>query len=287
MNFKPFANTQSIVKALVGFAAALLLPNFSVAQEKAYAFNVLNQRSIALTAQYWNPILSYVSAKSGVPLELKLAKTAKEGNALAEKGAYDFLYTNHFFTPERDKLGYKVIARPVGPGIRSQIVVPADSPAQTLSDLSGKDVAFVSPDGFTGYWLPLDALLAAKVNVNVVFTGNQEASSAQLQFKKVAAAGVNSSIMTRYGRRESFEYRALWTSEIFQDLCIMANPRVPAAKVAAVTSAFAGMAKDPQGKKILEEGAELLKIQGELGFVAADNKDYDNYRAFYRQTQVK
>ncbi len=287
MNFNHFANANFIVKTLVGFAAALILPGFASAQEKAYAFNVLNQRSIALTAQYWNPILSYVSAKSGVPLELKLAKTAKEGNAAAEKGAYDFLYTNHFFTPNRDKLGYKVIARPAGPGIRSQIVVPADSPAQTLSDLNGKDVAFVSPDGFTGYWLPLDALLAAKVNVNVVFTGNQEASSAQLQFKKVAAAGVNSSIMLRYGRREAFEYRALWTSEIFQDLCIMANPRVPAAKVAAITSAFAGMAKDPQGKKILEEGAELLKIQGELGFVAADNKDYDNYRAFYRQTQVK
>ena len=289
MNFKRLVNTASRVAAFASIAVACVLPATATAQaqEKAYGFNVLNQRSIALTAQYWNPILSYVSAKSGVPLELKLAKTAKEGNALAEKGAYDFLYTNHFFTPERDKLGYKVIARPVGPGIRSQIVVPADSPAQSLSDLSGKDVAFVSPDGFTGYWLPLDALLAARVKVNVVFTGNQEASSAQLQFKKVSAAGVNSSIMTRYGRRESFEYRALWTSEIYQDLCIMANPRVSAAKVAAVTSAFAGMAKDPQGKKILEEGAELLKIQGELGFVAAENKDYDNYRAFYRQTQVK
>ncbi len=287
MNFKLPLNSASLLKACACFAAALIVPMSAIGQEKPYGFNVLNQRSIALTAQYWNPILSYVSAKSGVPLELKLAKTAKEGNAMAEKGAYDFLYTNHFFTPERDKLGYKVIARPVGPGIRSQIVVPADSPAQSLSDLSGKDVAFVSPDGFTGYWLPLDALLAAKVKVNVVFTGNQEASSAQLQFKKVAAAGVNSSIMLRYGRRESFEYRALWTSEIYQDLCIMANPRVSAAKVAAVTSAFAGMAKDPQGKKILEEGAELLKIQGELGFVAADNKDYDNYRAFYRQTQVK
>jgi phosphonate transport system substrate-binding protein len=287
MNFKLLFNSASYLKAFACIAAAFVIPVSAIGQEKPYGFNVLNQRSIALTAQYWNPILSYVSAKSGVPLELKLAKTAKEGNAMAEKGAYDFLYTNHFFTPERDKLGYKVIARPVGPGIRSQIVVPADSPAQTLSDLSGKDVAFVSPDGFTGYWLPLDALLAAKVKVNVVFTGNQEASSAQLQFKKVAAAGVNSSIMLRYGRRESFEYRALWTSEIYQDLCIMANPRVSAAKVAAVTSAFAGMAKDPQGKKILEEGAELLKIQGELGFVAADNKDYDNYRAFYRQTQVK
>ncbi len=287
MNFKQLINFKSVLVSIASTFTLVLTPASAQAQEKPYAFNVLSQRSVALTSQYWNPILSYVSAKSGVPLELKLAKTAKEGNALAEKGAYDFLYTNHFFTPERDKLGYKVIARPAGPGIKSQIVVPEDSPARTLSDLEGKDVAFVSYDGFTGYWLPLDALLAAKVKVNVVITGNQEASSAQLQFKKVAAAGVNSSIMLRYGRRESFEYRALWTSELFQDLCIMANPRVSAQKVAAVSKAFVGMLSDPQGKKILESGAELLKIQGDLGFVAAENRDYDNYRAFYRQTQVK
>ena len=287
MNFKQLINFKSVLVSIASAFTLVLTPATTQAQEKPYAFNVLSQRSVALTSQYWNPILSYVSAKSGVPLELKLAKTAKEGNAQAEKGAYDFLYTNHFFTPDRDKLGYKVIARPAGPGIKSQIVVPEDSPARTLSDLEGKDVAFVSYDGFTGYWLPLDALLAAKVKVNVVITGNQEASSAQLQFKKVAAAGVNSSIMLRYGRRESFEYRALWTSELFQDLCIMANPRVSAQKVAAVSKAFVGMLSDPQGKKILESGAELLKIQGDLGFVAAENRDYDNYRAFYRQTQVK
>ncbi len=287
MTIRFISKTAARLTAILAMATALTLPQLATAQQKPYAFNVLSQRSIALTAQYWNPILTYVSAKSGVPLELKLAKTAKDGNALAEKGAYDFLYTNHFFTPERDKLGYRVIARPAGPGIRSQIVVPADSPAQSLADLNGKDVAFVSPDGFTGYWLSLDALLAANVKVNVVFTGNQEASSAQLQIKKVAAAGVNSTIMARYGRRESFEYRALWTSEIFQDLCIMANPRVPADKVTAVAKAFVGMINDPQGKKILEDGAELLKSKGELGFVISENRDYDNYRAFYRQTLVK
>ena len=228
-----------------------------------------------------------MGTKSGVPLELKLAKTAKEGNAIAERGGYDFLYTNHFFTPQRDRLGYKVIARPAGPGIRSQIVVPQDSPIRTLQELNGQDVAFVTPDGFTGYWLPLDALLRAKVKVNVVFTGNQEASSAQLRINKVAAAGVNSTIMARYARRESFEYRALWTSEIYQDLCIMANPKVPKDKVAAVRAVLIDMAKDPEGRQILKDGAELLKSNGELGFVAAENRDYDNYRAFYRTTQVK
>src|SRR6185436_5421127 len=217
------------------------------AAEPRHAFYVLNQRSVALTAQYWNPILTYVSAKSGVPLELKMAKTAAEGNDAAEKGEYAFLYTNHFFTPERDRLGYRVIARPAGPGIKAEIVVPQDSPIHTLQDLQGKEVAFVTPDGFTGYWLPYDALLRAKVDVKVVFTGNQEASSAQLRINKVAAAGVNSSVMARYGRRESFEYRALWTSDIYQDLCIMANPRVPADKVAAVRNGLVDMVKDREG----------------------------------------
>jgi phosphonate transport system substrate-binding protein len=276
---------MTYVVSFLALAAAMYSPG--AAAQQAYAFNVLNQRSIALTAQYWNPILTYVSSKSGVPLELKLAKTAQEGNAVAELGKYDFLYTNHFFTPARDRLGYKVIARPAGPGIRSQIVVPMDSPIQSLADLEDKEVAFVTPDGFTGYWLPMDALLRAKVNVKVVFAGNQEASQAQLKFKKVAAAGVNSTILSRYARREGFEYRALWTSELYQDLCIMANPKVPRDKVAAVRAAFINMVQDPAGRQILEAGAELLKSNSELGFVAAENADYDNYRKFYRTTQVK
>src|SRR3954468_2768502 len=275
------------VFACAALVATAVMSAASAHADQALGFYVLNQRTIALAAQYWNPILTHVSKKSGVALDLKLAKTAQEGNINAEKGKYDLLYTNHFFTPERDRLGYKVIARPAGPGIRSQIVVPVDSPIQSLQDLNGKEVAFVSRDGFTGYWLPLDALLRSKVDVKAVFTGNQEASSAQLRVNKVAAAGVNSSVMARYGRRESFEYRALWTSESYQDLCIMANPKVPAEKVAAVKGALIGMVDDPEGKKILEAGADLLKSNGELGFVAAENRDYDNYRKFYRTTQVK
>ena len=278
---------KAIMTAAAALTAAVALSSPASAAEQRHAFYVLNQRSVALTAQYWNPILTYVSAKSGVPLELKMAKSAKEGNDMAEKGEYSFLYTNHFFTPERDRLGYRVIARPAGPGIKAQIVVPQESPIQTLSDLEGKEVAFVTPDGFTGYWLPYDALLRAKVNVKVVFTGNQEASSAQLKVNKVSAAGVNSSVMSRYARRELFDYRALWTSDVYQDLCIMANPKLPPAKVNAVRDALVNMAGDPQGRQILEAGAQLLKSQGDLGFVAAENRDYDNYRTFYKTTRVK
>jgi phosphonate transport system substrate-binding protein len=273
------------VATILAMGVAMYSP--IAAAEQALGFYVLHQRTVSLTAQYWNPILTYVSRKSGVPLELKLAKTASEGNANAEAGKYDFLYTNHFFTPERDRLGYKVIARPAGPGIRAQIVVPVDSPIQSLQDLKGKEVGFVSRDGFTGYWLPMDALLRANVDFKPVFTGNQEASSAQLRVNKIAAAGVNSTVMARYGRREGFEYRALWTSEVYGDLCIMANPRVAPEKVTAVTQALVNMVNDPEGRQVLQAGADLLKMNGDLGFVATKDSDYDNYRKFYRTTKVK
>lgn len=287
-DLKPMCMAYAMVKlmSVMAIVAVLGLPTYAVAAEKALSFHVLNQRTIVLTAEYWNLILFYVSANSGVPLLLKLAKTAHEGNALAETGVYDFIYTNHFFAPARDRLGYNVVARPAGPGVQSQIVVPAYSTERTLEDVNGKDIAPVAPFGVTGYWLPLDALLKAKVKVNVILTANQEASFAQLKINKVAAAGVNSNVMARNARREAFEYRVLWTSEDYQHLCIMASPRIAADKASAVRNALVGMSKDSDGRKILNDGADLLKITEELGFVAAENRDYDDYRTFYQQLQV-
>jgi phosphonate transport system substrate-binding protein len=284
---KQYLLTRAALLLALALGLSLAMAGGAGAADRPYTFNVLNQRTIALTAAYWNPIVTYVSRKSGVALELKLAKTPQEGNLVAEKYGYDFLYTNHFFTPERDRLGYKVIARPAGPGIQSQIVVPADSPAHSLQDLDGKEVSYANPDGFTGYWLPADALQRAKVKVRSSFSGTQEASTVQLKVGKVAAAGVNSSVLARYARREGFAYRALWTSPVYQDLCIMASPKVAAADVAAIRSALLGMAADPEGRKVLEAGAVLLKSEGELGFVAAEDRDYDNYRAFFKSTLIK
>ena len=267
--------------------AAVVLASAARAAEQPYAFNVVSQRSIALTAQYWNPILRYVSRKSGVPLELRMAKTVQEGDAAAEKGVYQFLYTNHFFTPERDRLGFQVIARPAGPGIRGQIVVPRDSPIKSLQELNGKEVAFPNPEAFAAYWLPMDALLKAKVSVKPVFTGNQEAGAAQLRLNRVAAAGFSDLVVASYAQRENWEYRVLWESVIYNDLCIMAHPKVPKEKIAAVRTAFDNMRSDPEGRKVLEDTAAVLKMTGELGFVAAENRDYDNYRAFFKHTLVK
>ena len=134
----------------------------------------------------------------------------------------------------------------------------------------------------------MDALLRAKVNVKVVFTGNQEASSAQLRISKVAAAGVNSSVMARYAPPRGVRVpRAV----DFRDLpAICASWRTRRCRPTRWPRSgrrFVDMVKDPEGRQVLQAGAELLKSNGELGFVAAEDREYDNYRKFYRTTQVQ
>lgn len=257
------------------------------AEEKVYSFGVINQRSPVLTARYWNPILNYLSKKSGVPLVLKLAKTAPEHSAMIGRGEFDFVYSNHTFLPHNDKVGYRVIARPREAAIRGEIVVLADSPVQSLQDLAGKEVVFPSRVAFVGYYVPMDALLHEGIRVSPVFAGNQEGGIGQLAARRVAAAGVNSLVMRDFAQRENLKYRVLWHSEEFLNIPISAHPAVPKAEVDKLRQALVGMADDPDGKLILAATAELIKQDPPYGFLSAKDPEFDNVRRFYKKSLVK
>jgi phosphonate transport system substrate-binding protein len=254
---------------------------------KPLNFGVINQRSVALTAQSWNPILVYVGKKVGVHLVLKMGKTAPETTAMTERGEHAFAYTNHMFTPERDKVGYKVILRMSGEPIHGAIVVREDSPARSLKDIKGMAVAFPSREAFVGYWLPMDRLIKEGIAVKEVFAGNQEGAMSQLQFGKVAAAAVNKKILDKYAQREDFRYRVIWTSDPYLDIPIVAHPSVSPKLVEVVREAFIGMGKDPEGQKALRASADALESGQLWSFLRAEDREYDNYRRFYRNTVVK
>lgn len=250
-------------------------------------FGVINQRSVPLTAQAWNPLLSYVSQKAGVPLVLKMGKTAPETTAMTVRGEHAFVYTNHMFTPERDRIGYKVILRMRGEPIHGTIVVRDDSPVRSVADLQGAKVAFPSREAFVGYWLPMDHLLKSGVQVREVFAGNQEGAMSQLQFGEVAAAAVNRKLLARYAQREEFRYRVIWTSEPYLDIPVMVHPSLPARLVESVRAAFIGMEQDPEGRRALQASADALGSRELWSFVRVDDAEYENYRRFYRGTVVK
>jgi phosphonate transport system substrate-binding protein len=264
------------------FLALLLLPVLAWAQAGSYRFSPVNQWDINKTAAYWNPIIKYVSDKSGVKLELKIGRTSADTTAYVLAKEVEFVFSNHLFSPEREQLGWKVFGRRWTPPIHGQIAVPADSPIMALEELKGQEMVFAGPEAFIGYKVPYGYLLSRGIDVKAVFAGNQNAAFAQLFAGKAKAVGSNSALVDGYTVREAKRFRVLWTSEGYHDLALMAASKVPEKDVKAVASAFIGMHRDPVGKAILLKASEEVGLDPKAYFLPATGADYDSYRRFYQ-----
>ena len=270
-------------------AAALLLAlgsPLAQAQTPTYNFSPVNQYDINLTAAYWNPIIAYVSEKSGVKLNLKIGRTSADTTSYVLAKEVEFVFSNHLFSPEREKLGWKLFGRRNTPPLQGQIVVPADSTITELAQLKGQEVAFAGPEAFVIYKVPYAHLLSRNVDVKVVFAGNQNAAFAQLFAGKVLASGGNSQLVEGYSRREGKKFRVLWSSEAFQDLALMASGKVPEADARKVAAAFIDMYKDPRGRDILHQASKEVGMADDAYFVAASAADYASYKRFYQSAPV-
>jgi phosphonate transport system substrate-binding protein len=274
---------QALVATLgLGAALASVAPAARAEDETTYRFSPVNQYGINVTAAYWNPIVAYVSEKSGVKLQLKIGRTSADTTAFVLAQEVDFVFSNHLFSPEREQLGWKVFGRRVTPPVQGQLIVPAESPITDLAQLAGKDVAFPGPEALVAYKFPAAQLMARKVDFKTVFGGNMDGALAQLFSGKVAAAGVNSQLAEGYARREGRKYRVLWSSPAVHDLALMAAAKVPDKVRSAVTKAFVGMHTDPRGREILQLASAQVGLSAEAYFIASDGSEYAPYRDFYR-----
>ena len=263
-----------------------VLANPVVAQSRVYSFSPVNQFDIALTAAYWNPIIAYVSEKSGIALNLKIGRTSADTTSYVLAKEVEFVFSNHLFAPEREPLGWKVFGRRSTPALRGQIVVPADSPVTDIEQLRGQEVAFAGPEALIVYKVPYAYLLSRNIDAKVVFAGNQNAAFAQLFAGKVMACGGSTQLVQGYTRREGKHFRVLWTSEPFQDLALMVANKVPEADVRRVAAAFFDMTKDPKGREVLAQVSRVIGLPQDTRFVPASGADYVAYKRFYQSAPL-
>jgi phosphonate transport system substrate-binding protein len=254
--------------------------------DTVYRFSPVNQHGINVTAAYWNPIMAYVSEKSGVKLQLKIGRTSADTTAFVLAQEVEFVFSNHLFSPEREQLGWKVFGRRLTPPVHGQIIVPDESPITDLAQLAGKEVAFAGPEALVAYKFPAAQLMARKVDFKTVFGGNMDGALAQLFSGKVAAAGANSQLAESYSRRENRKYRVLWNGPAVHDLALMSSAKVPDKALKAVARAFVGMHTDPKGREILQQASAQVGLTAEAYFIASDGSEYSSYRDFYRSAPL-
>ncbi|MFO1192294.1 MAG: PhnD/SsuA/transferrin family substrate-binding protein [Rhodoferax sp.] len=278
--------TSSVRRALLGLPLSALAATVQAQETQPLRFSPVNQYGIELTASYWNPIIEYVSGKSGVRLQLKIGRTSADTTAYVLANEVEFVFSNHLFSPERDHLGWKVFGRRDTPPLFSQIVVLADSPIRSLEQLAGQPVAFPGPEALVAYKFSYAQLINRKIPVEVVFAGNMDGAFAQLASGKVRAVGANSQLTDGWSKRENQPVRVLWKSEPLHDLALMASRKVSAKDLQAVSRAFIEMDKDPQGRQVLARASELVKLPPGTAFVASNGSEYGAYRSFYQTAPV-
>lgn len=276
------ATSRACGLALLTLLALLAMRPALAGEARTYYFSPVNQYGIELTARYWNPLIRYVSERAGVQLQLKLGRTSADTTAYVLAHEVDFVFTNHLFSPQRDRLGWKTFGRRNTPPIHSQIAVLADSPVRTLEELAGQTVAFPGPEALVAYKFSHAELIHRNVPVQVVFSGNMDGAFAQLASGRAQAVGANSQLTAGWMRREGRALRVLWQSQPLHDLALMVSKNVPQADLRAVESAFLDMAKDPEGRRLLASAADLVKLPPDTAFVASDGSEYGAYRSFYQ-----
>jgi phosphonate transport system substrate-binding protein len=268
------------------FLAAITASAGTAQAETVYRFSPINQYGVNLTAAYWNPIINYVSERSGIKLELKIGRTSADTLSFILAREVEFAFTNHLFSPEREKIGWKVFGTRQVPPVKAEIVVPADSPITDLAQLTGKEVAFSGPEAMLGYKFPYAQLMSRNIKIVPVFAGNHDGAFSQLYSGKVAAAGALSQLAEGYAQREGKTFRVLWASEPMPELALMVAPQVPPADAKAIADAFFALAKDPKGRQLIHKVSETVGMSADVFFVPAQGSEYDAYRRFYQSVPV-
>ncbi len=274
---------------LILAAALLALPGGAMAQSKPQKLVVglLPGESAPTVMRLNEPLRAYLEKRLGVPVELVVgANYAATGEAL-RFGRLDIAYLGPVTYILRSR-GAKLqpFSRPshevVGPTFQAVVIVPADSPAKSLSDLKGGEVAFGDPASTSGTWVPRYQLLEAGLISGRDYTlrvlGAHDAVALAVANHKVAAGGLSMPIYNRLikeGKIDAKAVRVLAESPAIPEYMWTFREGIEPAFKEEIRKAFTNVT-DP----------EALKVFRAEAFIPCVDSDVDRVRTWIAAIQA-
>jgi phosphonate transport system substrate-binding protein len=224
------------------------------------------------------PMRAYLEKRLGVPVRLVVgANYAATGEAL-RFGRLDIAYLGPVtFVMQSRHTRLVPFARPfhagVGPTFQAVIIVPADSLANTLADLKGKEVAFGDPASTSGTWVPqyqlLVAGLAAKRDYTPRALGAHDAVALAVANHRVAAGGLSLPIFNRLikeGKLDPKAVRVLAPSPPIPEYMWTFREGLDPAFREEIRKAFLGVT-DPAALSVFRADAFVPAVDGDVDVV--------------------
>lgn len=235
------------------------------------------------------PLRAYLEKRLGLPVELVVgANYAATGEAL-RFGRLDIAYlgpVTYILQSKHSKL--EPFARPshevVGPTFQAVVIVPADSPAKSLADLKGKDVAFGDPASTSGTWVPrymfADAGLVSERDYTLRVLGAHDAVALAVANKKADAGGLSMPIYKRLlkeGKLDPNAVRVLAESPAIPEYMWTFRQGLDPAFKEEIRKAFISVS-DPEALKVFRAEAFIPCVDSDVDrvriWVNAITKDH-------------
>ncbi|HEV7921977.1 MAG TPA: phosphate/phosphite/phosphonate ABC transporter substrate-binding protein [Thermoanaerobaculia bacterium] len=224
------------------------------------------------------PMRAYLEQRLGIPVSLVVGGNyAATGEAL-RFGRIDIAYlgpVTYIMQGRHTKL--VPFARPshagVGPTFQAVVIVPRDSPAKSLADLKGKEVAFGDPASTSGTWVPQHQLLAAGLVPKRDYTprvlGAHDAVALAVANHKVAAGGLSMPIYERLIREKKLDgnaVRVLAASPPIPEYMWTFREGLDEQQRMKIKNAFLNMT-DPEALKVFRAEAFVPAADGDVNLV--------------------
>ncbi|MDY7577650.1 phosphate/phosphite/phosphonate ABC transporter substrate-binding protein [Herbaspirillum sp. RTI4] len=241
---------------------------------------IVPQQSPDVLAKAWEPILHFLSEKSGMPLRFATAKDISTFEQRLEKGEYDIAYMNPYhYTVFHRSPGYLVFAKEKDLKLKGIVVVRKDGNYSDIKQLQGKTLAFPGPTSFAATMLPQAEFRTRGISVESRYVSSHDSVYLGVVRGLFDAGGGVVKTFDNIRPELRDQLKILWSTKEYTPHAFAAHPRMPKETVRRLQEAMMTMEADP-------EGARLLQTIGFKGISAAQDKEYDAVRHLNIQPQA-
>jgi phosphonate transport system substrate-binding protein len=263
---------------LLGLGAALSSGAQAEGRPSKLVIGLLPGESAPTVIRLNEPMRAYLEKRLGLPVELVVgANYAATGEAL-RFGHLDIAYlgpVTYILRSRSAKL--EVFSRPthagVGTTFQAVVIVPKDSPAKTLADLKGGDIAFGDPASTSGTWVPryqlLEAGLVSGRDYTLRVLGAHDAVALAVASHKVAAGGLSMPVYERLikeGKIDGDAVRVLAESPAIPEYMWTFREGLDPAFREEIKAAFNDVT-DPEALKVFRAEAFVPAVDSDVDIV--------------------
>ena len=247
---RPFGNCLIRLSAI----ALLSMPLAAGAAQEAYRFGVVPQQSATKLARTWVPFLRLLQEKTGIELRFATAPDIPTFEKRLAQGEYDFAYMNPYhYTVFHQSPGYRAFAKQADRQIRGILVVRQDSPARSVTDLNGQQIAFPAPAAFAATLLVRSYLESEAIDYEPRFVSSHDSVYRAVAGGFAGAGGGIVRTLESLDEDIRRQLRILWESAGFTPHAFAAHPRMPGETVERLLQAMRELSEYPEGVEVLRK----------------------------------